>query len=155
LEHFVLISIKVKKSYDSIKQKRAVQILTCKDLLDKYINVINKVIKDLELEYNLDYMLENFKSIILVVETKRTRIAAVQQIDEKKTKRIYIKVISNKLEADEKIELAQKSQIFITLYRSIKNLKELEQAEQDLKNINGQLLYSGKSYYKELGTTLK
>lgn len=130
------------------------QILTCKDLLDKYINVINKVIKDLELEYNLDYMLENFKSIILVVETTRTRIAAVQQIDEKKTKRIYIKVISNKLEADEKIELAQKSQLFITLYRSIKNLKELEQAEQDLKNINGQLLYSGKSYYKELGTTL-
>ena len=127
--------------------------MTCYELLEKNTLLIKKLLKDLKIDYTLEYMLINFKSLILAVEAKRSRIAAVAIVDEKKTKRVYIKTAVHK-EFETTNEELIKCNMLIGLYKSIKNLNELEQIEKDLKISNSTLLYEGMNYYKEIGTTL-
>lgn len=128
--------------------------MTCEDHLKKKTALIKKVIEELNLDYSLEYILENFKSIVIATESKRVRMAAVVRVDEKKTKRIYIKTIAfkNSEEATEKFGDITKCSIFVQLYRSIKILNELVQLDKGLKMNNSQLIYNGINHYKELGS---
>lgn len=129
--------------------------MTCEENLKIKTKLIKEVIKDLELDYSLDYILENFKSIVIAIEEKRTRLAAVVKVDDKKTKRLYIKTVTYKNKNDkEKTREVVKCSIFVSLYRSIKLLKELRELENGLTLNNTQLLYNDLGYYKELGTTM-
>jgi len=115
--------------------------MTCKDKLIENTKLINTIIKELNIEYSLEYMIENFKSIVLAVEKKRIRIAAVVKTEDKKTKRIYIKTISsNKLTEQEMSTQSSKCSIFIQLYRSINNLYDLIEIDIKLKTLNSELL---------------
>ncbi len=135
--------------------------MKCEDQLEQYTILIQEVLKDLNLDYTLEYILENFMSIILAKEEKRIRIAAVlkidtkktKRIDIKKTKRIYIKTISFK-DSDTalaNIEIITKSGMLVQLYRSIKILQELESLKFGLEGNNTQLKLNGKIFYEELG----
>ena len=121
-------------------------VLDLKDILNRDTKLINELIKELEIEYDLTFMLKNFKSMFISVEQNRTRAIAVMQIDDKKTKRVQIKTISYKLENKE--ELTYRLSFLVQLFRQIKSIKEVEEREIDLKSINEQLLYHGYKYIK-------
>ena len=118
------------------------------NILKRDLELINKLIQELEVEYELDFMLINFKSMFLSIETNRTRAIAVLKIDDKKTKRVQVKTISSKLENRE--EVTFRLSVFIFLFRQIKAMKESEEIEEALEKVNNQLLYAGYKHFKEL-----
>lgn len=118
------------------------------NVLDRDIELINVLIKEFNIEYELDFMLDNFKSMFLSIEKNRTRVIAVEKIDEKKTKRVQVKTISSKLE--NRKNLTFRLSVFVSLFRQIKLMKEVEEIEEGLKLVNQQLLYNGYSHFKDL-----
>jgi hypothetical protein len=123
-------------------------MLDYNDIYNRDKNLIEVLIKELEIDYKLDFMLDKFKSMFLSVESTRSRAIAVFEIDNKKTKRIQVKTISSKSENKE--ELIYKLSIFISLFRQLKSFKDIENLEKDLKIVNQQLLYNDYGYFKEI-----
>jgi hypothetical protein len=121
--------------------------LDLNNIYKRDIQLINELSKELEIEYELDFMLNNFKSMFMSIEATRTRVIGVLKIDEKKTKRIQIKTVSHKLKNKEEIVL--RLSVFISMFRQIKAIKEIEEIEKGLKLVNMQLLYNDYSYFKE------
>jgi len=115
---------------------------------DRDTKLINNLIAEFDIEYKLDFMLEKFKSMFLSVETNRTRAIAVLEVDDKKTKRIQVVKISPKEQNAQ--ELIYRLSVFISLFRQLKAMKEIEDIETDLKTVNQQLVYQGYKYFKEL-----
>ena len=115
---------------------------------DRDTKLINNLIAEFDIEYKLDFMLEKFKSMFLSVEASRTRAIAVLEVDDKKTKRIQVVKISPKEQNAQ--ELIYRLSVFISLFRQLKAMKEIEDIETDLKTVNQQLVYQGYKYFKEL-----
>lgn len=118
------------------------------ETLKRDYEIIISLIKELDLEYDFEFMLKNFKSMFLSIEFHRTRIIAVMLLDKDKTKRIQVKTINNKLENAQ--ELVYKCSILISLYKQFNALKEVKELENGLTKLNGQLLYAGYKFIKEL-----
>ena len=115
---------------------------------DRDTKLINNLIAEFDIEYKLDFMLEKFKSMFLSVEASRTRAIAVLKVDDKKTKRIQVVKISPKEQNAQ--ELIYRLSVFISLFRQLKAMKEIEEIETDLITVNQQLVYQGYKYFKEL-----
>jgi len=139
-----LFLINIKKAIMS-EAKEGI-VLDLKEILSRDTKLIKELIKELEIEYDLDFMLKNFKSMFISIEQNRTRAIAVMQIDDKKTKRVQIKTISYKLENKE--ELTYRLSFLVQLFRQIKSIKEIQDIEVGLKSINEQLIYNGYKYIK-------
>ena len=122
--------------------------LNLDETLKRDYEIIITLIGELELEYDFEFMLKNFKSMFLSIESQRSRIIAVMLLDKDKTKRIQVKTINNKLENAQ--ELVYKCSILISLYKQFNALKEVQELENALTRLNGQLLYAGHKFIKEL-----
>ncbi|PNV83478.1 MAG: hypothetical protein C0627_05120 [Sulfurimonas sp.] len=118
------------------------------ETLKRDYEIIISLIKELDLEYDFEFMLKNFKSMFLSIELHRSRIIAVMLLDKDKTKRIQVKTINNKLENAQ--ELVYKCSILISLYKQFNALKEVQELENGLTTLNGRLLYAGYKFIKEL-----
>ncbi|MGE4418773.1 MAG: hypothetical protein AB7D38_02930 [Sulfurimonas sp.] len=118
------------------------------ETLKRDYEIIISLIKELDLEYDFEFMLKNFKSMFLSIELHRSRIIAVMLLDKDKTKRIQVKTINNKLENAQ--ELVYKCSILISLYKQFNALKEVQELENGLTTLNGQLMYAGYKFIKEL-----
>jgi len=123
--------------------------LDLNNIYERDIKLINELCQELEIEYELDFMLNNFKSIIMSREATRIRIIGVLKVDKKKTKRVQIKTISKKLKNID--EMVLRLSVFVSLFRQIKAVKEIEKIEEGLKLANLQLVHNvDYSYFKEL-----
>jgi vacuolar-type H+-ATPase catalytic subunit A/Vma1 len=120
--------------------------------------VLLQIIEDLNIKFTLDYMLDNFKSIINsknVNKSKnpRFRIIAVEQINDNKTKRTQVYSISvSTLPTDDalKQEIFGKMNIFCSLFKQLKLISDIENEENNIKESNQMILIFGGKHIKGL-----
>jgi hypothetical protein len=125
--------------------------MNCEEKLTRDILLFDQLRALFKVDIELEFMIHNYKSMFLSIEKERSRVVAVERMSDTKTKRSQLFSIKTKDSDDLSNSIhIYKASIFVSLFRQIKTIYEIENIENDLKTVNSQLRYMSSDYFHKI-----